>query len=447
MAIVTSAPPGMRDFLPAAVARRRFVMERIREVYRLHGFVPLETPSMERLEVLLGKYGEEGDQLIFRVMKRGEALSRAVEDGGKELADFGLRYDLTVPLARVVAEHASSLPRPFKRYQMQPVWRADRPQRGRLREFYQCDVDFVGSRSLVAEYEVISAVTGALGALGFTDFRVRVNERRILSGLVELLGLPAEQGIAVITVIDKLDKIGLEGVQRELATLGVDAEAWELLASLLKPGVALAEVAAAFAGRSPAGEAGCANLEALFALLELAPLAAGGVDFDLSLARGLSYYTGPIFEIALPDLAGSVGGGGRYDGLIGMFGKEEIPAVGFALGFERIMLIMEERGMFPELAEGADLMVSQLDGAPEALAAVLAFAKLARSAGLSVEVYPEVAKLPKQFKHAESIGAPMVAILGLREAASQTVGLRRMGTGEQVTLPWSEAIATLKGRG
>lgn len=446
MAIVTSAPPGMRDFLPGAVARRRWVMEQIREVYRLHGFVPLETPTMERLDVLLGKYGDEGDQLIFRVMKRGEALTRAVEDGGKELADFGLRYDLTVPLARVVAEHASALPRPFKRYQMQPVWRADRPQRGRLREFYQCDVDFVGSRSLVAEYEVISAVTGALSALGFSDFTVRVNERRVLSGLVELLGLSADRGIAVITVIDKLDKIGLEGVQRELAAIGVTDEAWSLLASLLKPGVTLDEVAATFAGRSPAGEAGCANLSALFALLDQAQLAGGSVVFDLSLARGLSYYTGPIFEIALPDLPGSVGGGGRYDGLIGMFGKEEIPAVGFALGFERIMLIMEERGMFPALTDAPDLMVSQLDGAPAALAAVLAFAKQARVAGLSVEVYPEVAKLPKQFKHAESIGAPVVAILGLREAESGTVGLRRMGTGEQVTLSWPEAIATLRSK-
>lgn len=443
MALVTSAPPGMRDFLPAAVARRRFVLERIREVYRLHGFVPLETPTMERLDVLLGKYGEEGDQLIFRVMKRGEALTRAVSDGGKDLADFGLRYDLTVPLARVVAEHSSTLPRPFKRYQMQPVWRADRPQRGRLREFYQCDVDFVGSRSLVAEYEVISAVTGALSALGFSDFTVRVNERRILSGLVELLGLSADRGIAVITIIDKLDKIGLDGVQRELAAIGVTDDAWSLLASLLKPGVTLAEVASTFAGRSAAGEAGCENLAALFTLLEQAPIAAGRVAFDLSLARGLSYYTGPIFEIALPDLPGSVGGGGRYDGLIGMFGKEEIPAVGFALGFERIMLIMEERGMFPALSSSPDLLISQLDSAPEALAAVLAFAKQARAAGLAVEVYPEVAKLPKQFKHAEAVGAPVVAILGLREAAAQTVGLRRMGTGEQETLSWAEAISKL----
>lgn len=419
-------------------------MERIRSVYRLHGFAPLETPTMERLEVLLGKYGDEGDQLIFRVMKRGEALSRAAEEGGKELADFGLRYDLTVPLARVVAEHASTLPRPFKRYQMQPVWRADRPQRGRLREFYQCDVDFVGSRSLVAEYEVISAVTGALAALGFSDFTVRVNERRILSGLVELLGLSADRGIAVITIIDKLDKIGLDGVRRDLALIGVTDAAWTLLASLLKPGVTLAEVASTFAGRSATGEAGCDNLSALFSLLEQSPIAAGRIAFDLSLARGLSYYTGPIFEIALPDLPGSVGGGGRYDGLIGMFGKEEIPAVGFALGFERIMLIMEERGMFPPLTEAPDLMISQLDSAPEALAAVLAFAKQARATGLSVEIYPEVAKLPKQFKHAEAIGAPVVAILGLREAAAQTVGVRRMGTGEQETLTWAEAIARLR---
>ena len=443
MAIVTSAPPGMRDFLPAAVAKRRYVMERIREVYRLHGFAPVETPTMERLDVLLGKYGDEGDQLIFRVMKRGEALTRAVEEGRGDYADFGLRYDLTVPLARVVAEHGALLPRPFKRYQMQPVWRADRPQRGRLREFYQCDVDFVGSRSLVAEYEVISAVTGALAALGFSDFRIRVNERRILAGLVELLGLPEERGIAVITIIDKLDKIGRDGVQRELASIGVGDDAWALLARLLEPGVSLSSVAETFRGRSAAGEAGCANLEALFQTLSQAPLRAGSVEFDLSLARGLSYYTGPIFEIALPDLPGSVGGGGRYDGLIGMFGKEEIPAVGFALGFERIMLIMEERCMFPELTGAPDLMVAQLDGAPEALAAVLAFAQTARAAGLAVEVYPEVAKLPKQFKHAESIGAPVVAILGLREAQSGTVGLRRMGTGEQTTFEQREAISSL----
>jgi histidyl-tRNA synthetase len=443
MAVVTSPPPGMRDFLPETVARRRLVMDRIRAVYEVHGFMPLETPAMERLDVLLGKYGDEGDQLLFKVMKRGEALDRALADGQGDLADFGLRYDLTVPLARVIAEHHAKLPRLFKRYQMQPVWRADRPQRGRLREFYQCDVDFAGTTSLLAEYEVISAVSGALAALGFDDFVVRVNDRRVLTGVVELLGLAPDRGIAVITIIDKLDKIGRDGVRRELEALGLDARGWSMLEPLLEPGVSLDDAAARFDGLSPSGTAGCETLRQLLAMLDAAPLRAGRVAFDLTLARGLSYYTGPIFEITLPGLAGSVGGGGRYDGLIGMFGGQQIPAVGFALGFERLVLLMEERGLFPPVGLAPDLLVSQLDNAPAAVAAVLTFARQAREQGLKVDVYPEVTKLPRQFKHAESIGARHLAILGLREAEAGTVGIKELG-GVQHELAWTDAIELLR---
>ncbi len=448
MSISTQPPSGMRDFLPAEVRRREYVVARIRDAYERHGFAPLETPAMERVEVLTGKYGDEGEQLMFRVLKRGEKLPD-LQPGVRpaDLVDFALRYDLTVPLARVVAQYANELPRLFRRYQIQPVWRADRPQRGRFREFYQCDVDFVGTTSLMAEVSVIGAVREAMGALGFADFVIRVNDRRVLAGFMELAGVgPGEQG-GVFTAIDKLDKIGADGVRRELAERGIGADGIAALDPLLEAGnddaaATLDGLGARFAGRSSTGADGVASLRALLALLEAEGITLGALRVDPSLARGLSYYTGTIFEVALAGMASSVGGGGRYDGLVGMFRGTPVPAVGFSLGLERLLVLLDERGMLPALPSGATAMVAPLDDAGRA--AGLRFARDARAAGVAVEVFPEDARLGKQLKHAESVGIGHVVLIGSREADAGIVLLKDLATGEQAELEPGEAVARLR---
>lgn len=444
MAVSTKPASGTRDFLPETVRARRHVTDVIRSTYERYGFEPLETPAIERLDVLTGKYGDEGDQLMFKILRRGAKLpALTAETRPSELVDMALRYDLTVPLARVVAAHHGSLPRYFKRYQIQPVWRADRPQRGRFREFYQCDVDFMGTTSLVAEATVISAVSDALGELGFDEFEVVINDRRVLTGLMEVAGVASDLRPAAFVAIDKLDKIGADGVRRELEDAGISSASVEVIDRLvLGDALSLAEVRAAFDGASEAGTLGVEELTALFALLEAAPPSAGTCRFDSSLARGLSYYTGPIFEIRVEGLAGSMGGGGRYDGLIGMFRGTEVPAVGFSLGLERILVVMEERGMLGAAGGGPDVYVAMLDSVA---ATVLQFARQARLAGLSVDVHPEKTKLGKQLAYAEKAGAEWVAILGKREAETGTVALKNLVSGDQRTLTWDEALGELAG--
>ena len=340
---------GMRDFLPDDVRRRDYVIGVVEDVYRRYGFEPLETPALENIETLTGKYGDEGAKLIFKVLRRGEH-----EASGE--TDLALRYDLTVPLARVVAEHRGKLPRFFKRYQIQPVWRADRPARGRFREFYQCDVDAIGSRSPVVEAEVCAAVSDVLGRLGFTDFVIRLNHRGLLRGMLESFGVPAELHDQALVAVDKLDKIGRDGVATELVDArhrarvdrstvgGVHAAAGRGRATPTVQSVNAGrlERAAAHVAGHAGGEAAVANLGEIVRL-SAATSAGPHVLIDPSLARGLSYYTGAIMEIAVPDLAGSLGGGGRYDGLIGMFSGEDLPACGFSLGLERILVVMTER--------------------------------------------------------------------------------------------------------
>ncbi len=449
MAISAKPPAGTRDFLPDAIARRRYVLERIERAYRHHGFVPLETPTMERLEVLNAKYGEEGEGLIFTVLKRRDKLDLAGVDAESplvpQLSDLALRYDLTVPLARVVAAHQQELPKFFKRYQVQPVWRADRPQKGRFREFYQCDVDFVGTRSVVAEATVVRAVIDALSALGFDAFTIRINDRRILTGLLTAAGIEGASHGDVLVAVDKLDKIGADGVIKELVERGVaEVSAKRLLASFL-PGetdeatlTAIADAVAVVDARAPEGVA------PLRQLLEL--LHAGGASVcwkvDPSLARGLSYYTGPIFEIAVEGLNGSMGGGGRYDELVGMFRGQDVPAVGFSLGLERLLVVMEERGMFPDLQSGPDLLIAPLSegewGPAQALATLL------HDQNIVTEVYPETTKIGKMMQYAEQLGCGVVAILGSREAASGEVGLKNLTSGEQLTLPWQDVAQQLR---
>ena len=418
----------MRDFLPQDVRRREYVIGVVEDVYRGYGFQPLETPALENIETLTGKYGEEGNKLIFKVLRRGEH-----ESSGE--TDLALRYDLTVPLARVVAEHRGKLPRFFKRYQIQPVWRADRPARGRFREFYQCDVDAIGSRSMVVETELCAAVADVLQRLGFQDFVIRLNDRRILSGLLDAAGVPADLHGQALVALDKMDKIGPDGVRRELQERGIAADGERVLAAF-SPQATTGDVRRFLEGRDDALAAVDA-LDEVFALSS-ATSAGAHLRFDVSLARGLSYYTGAIMEIMVPDLAGSLGGGGRYDGLIGMFLGENIPACGFSLGLERILVVMGERAMFPPSVEGgaADLLVTLFEG--EDPGEALRLARELRAAGLRVEVYPEPDKLGKQFKYAAAAGIPRVAVLGADERASGVVTIKDMTSGKQKSFPRGE---------
>lgn len=419
----------------------------IERTYQRYGFVPLQTPAFENLPVLLGKYGDEGDRLVFRILRRGEALARVLasdEAGEGELADLGLRYDLTVPLARVVAQHRD-LPRYFRRYQIQPVWRADRPARGRFREFFQCDADIVGAVGRVAEVEVCAAVIDALIALGFAQVTLKVNHRALLSGLIAEAGIAAEAEATALTALDKRDKVGDDGVLAELAGRGIGDEQGRALLSLCtlpdaggEPALAVARLGERLS--TEAGRRGAAELGELFALLGATPAGTHAV-FAPELARGLGYYTGPIFELAVPDLAGSLGGGGRYDGLIGMFGKADIPAVGFSLGLERILLVMEERKMMPAFAAGPDAVVCWMS---QTRAAAIAVAHALRAENLAVEIYPEDHKLKKQLQYASSAAAKAVAIVGEDEAASAEVTLKHLATGDQRRVPQADAAAAIK---
>jgi histidyl-tRNA synthetase len=443
----------MRDFLPLDVLRRRYVTTIIERVYQRYGFEPLETPAIERLETLLGKYGEEGDQLIFRVLKRGEALQRALREGATEntLSDGGLRYDLTVPLARVVAAHRNQLPRIFKRYQIQPVYRADRPAKGRFREFYQCDVDIVGSRSAVTDAEVIGAVSAVLRELGFArqeDFAVRLNHRGVLRGLIQVAGIPEALEGATLVAVDKLDKIGIDGVREELEKRGIAAEASaRLLASLAETPAGNDERLAWLATllqHSEAGSAGVAELRQVLQCTAYGP-AADRVRVDPYLARGLSYYTGPIFEIEFPELGVSAGGGGRYDGLIGMFSGQQIPASGFSLGLERLLLIMEERGMFPErLAGQPQALVTQ--SGREHVGASMALAERLRAAGLRIDLYTDLDRYGVQFQYAERRSIRYALLLGEREIESGVVAVKDLLGGEQVDVPTDALVEWLQAR-
>ncbi|MGE0042035.1 MAG: histidine--tRNA ligase [Vicinamibacterales bacterium] len=432
----TGPARGMRDFLPEDVRRRQYVIGVIADVYQRYGFEPLETPAVENIDTLMGKYGEEGDKLIFKILKRGEAAATGQ-------ADLALRYDLTVPLARVVAEYRAKLPKFFKRYQVQPVWRADRPQKGRFREFYQCDVDAIGSRSVVVETEILAAASDVLARLGFEQFTIRLNHRKALAGMLQASGVPAGQQGEALVALDKLDKIGPDGVRTELASRGITAAAADALVGLFggEPGdneATLARLRAITASHE-AGTEGVADLERILAL-SASTSAAGRLQLDPSLARGLSYYTGAIFEIAVSDLAGSLGGGGRYDNLIGMFLGQDVPACGISLGLERILVVMGERQMFPEGlgASAADVMVTQWSEARAADA--LALAGELRAAGLRVEVYPEADKLGKQLKYASSRAVPFVVVAGDDEHARGEVSVKNLGTGDQVAVA-REAVA------
>ena len=452
----TNPARGTRDFLPADVRKRDYVIGIIKEVYESYGYEPLETPSFENLETLTGKYGEEGNQLIFRILKRGEKLAEAVSsprpqapndtsDQGPgtrdSLADLALRYDLTVPLARVVANRKNDIPKFFKRYQIQPVWRADRPAKGRYREFYQCDVDAIGSSSMVIEAELISAVSEILKRLGFKDFIVRLNRREVLTDILDTAGVPSELHGDALVAIDKLDKIGDEGVAKELADRGISDEASQVLLDIFEQTRRIVGEGKNVNRTIVSNLINIVSNEVLTEIGQVLQFAADApIQIDPSLARGLSYYTGTIMEVNVPDLAGSLAGGGRYDGLIGMFGKEQIPACGFSLGLERILVVMEERGMFPpEIADAAPADVLVTIWNEETIGESLKLANELRSAGVRVTVYPEPDKFGKQMKYADAIQVPYVCILGESEIAAGKVKLKNMKSGEEKLLTTKEA--------
>jgi len=461
MSTKTQPARGMRDFLPADVRRRDYVIGVVREVYERYGFEPLETPAVENIETLMGKYGEEGNQLIFKILKRG-----AGEATGE--ADLALRYDLTVPLARVVAEHRNDLPKFFKRYQIQPVWRADRPARGRFREFYQCDVDSLGSRSMLVEAQLCAAASDALVELGFEHFTIRLNHRQVLAGVLDAAGVETEKHADALVAIDKLDKIGREAVAKEFDERGLTQESGEKLLSFFESLAALEHAAqlvdieniahvsenealnAAMLGRLVefvgGHEAGARGIDELRSIIEYS--AALGhqkhIKIDPALARGLSYYTGAIMEINVPDLAGSLGGGGRYDNLVGMFSNQSVPACGFSLGLERIIVVMSEREMFPDslMIAPADVMIALWS--EDMITDSLALATELRAEKLRVDLYTETDKLGKQFKYASERGIAFVAVIGADEEARGEVALKDLRTGEQNSVARHSLAATVR---
>lgn len=431
----TKPPSGMRDYLPQAVSQRRYVVATIESVFQRYGFLPVETPAIENLSTLLGKYGEEGDQLLYRLLHRGDKLTRALAAPGVEagdLAELGLRYDLTVPLARVVAQYGQQLPRFFKRYQIQPVWRADRPAKGRFREFYQCDVDMTGTTSLISEAEVINAVGSALLALGFVNFSIALNHRMLLRSLIDVADIDPEMEGSALIAIDKLDKIGVEGVQADLVERGITPSSAERLLALTTGTADKDNTQIVHDLRHslplPQAQQALDDLETVFTLTAETPVGPR-LRLTPALARGLSYYTGPIFEILSEDFNGSLGGGGRYDNLVGMFSNKQVPAVGFSLGLERILLLMEERQMFPALQLHAQVMICCLPDTP--LAAVVGLAARLRQAGITVELYPEQTKLGRQLSSADSAHIPYALIMGPDEVEQQTYTLKNLASGEQ----------------
>lgn len=438
MAQKPSIPKGTRDFSPAEMAGRNYIFDTVRTVFKKYGYCPLETPSMENLSTLLGKYGDEGDKLLFKVLNSGDAFAGIAPEllGNSnalslKVCEKGLRYDLTVPFARYVVQHQNEITFPFKRYQIQPVWRADRPQKGRYREFYQCDVDVVGSNSLINELELVQIADEV-----FTKFDVRVcikiNNRKILQGLAEVCGHP-DKLIDITVAIDKIDKIGLEAVKEELKEKGLDDAAVSVIEPVLTMSGTSDEKLALIKGvlaSSEVGLKGIDELETLFGYIKDCPVKQE-VEIDLSLARGLNYYTGAIFEIKALDFEiGSISGGGRYDDLTGIFGLKGVSGVGISFGADRIYDVLKGLDKFPKDAtEGSKVLFTNM-GKDEVKFSLPIISSL-RAAGISCELYPDNTKLKKQFDYADKKQIPYLAIIGGDEVSAGEVNLKNLATGEQ----------------
>jgi len=437
MAQKPSIPKGTRDFGQVEMARRNYIFDTIKGVFQLYGFQQIETPAMENLSTLMGKYGEEGDKLLFRIQNSGEKANLTPEKG--------LRYDLTVPFARYVVQHREEISFPFKRFQIQPVWRADRPQKGRYREFYQCDVDVIGSYSLVGELELVQIVEEVYRRLGI-NVCLHINNRKILAGIAEVIGEP-DKIIDITVAIDKLDKIGVEAVNAELAERGLSAKAIEALQPILhqESGISIQDKIVqlrSFLATSEVGLKGIEELETLFGLIEATGVKLN-IELDLCLARGLNYYTGAIFEVkALDAQIGSITGGGRYDNLTGIFGLPEVSGVGISFGADRIYDVLTELDLFPKALQSATQVLFATFGQDE-LRYALRWAKELRAAGIAVEVYPEATKMKKQMGYADAKQIPFVAIVGGDEMAQNKVMLKNMASGEQQLVSLDELIRTV----
>ena len=423
MAQKPSIPKGTRDFAPAEMAGRNYIFSVVRSVFRKYGYQCIETPSMENLSTLLGKYGEEGDKLLFRIQNSGEKAALAPEKG--------LRYDLTVPFARFVVQHQNEISFPFKRYQIQPVWRADRPQKGRYREFYQCDVDVIGSKSLLNELELVQIVDDVFGQMG-VRVCIKINNRKILAGLAEVSGQP-DKLVDITVAIDKIDKIGLDAVKQELFEKGLSEEAVAVIEPVLTLSGTTQEKLARMRTLLAASETGMKGLEEVGTLFGL--IASAGirqqVELDLSLARGLNYYTGAIFEVKALDFAiGSICGGGRYDDLTGIFGLPNMSGVGISFGADRIFDVLTGLDLFPKDGASSATVLFTNMGDKE-IAYLLPIAAQLRAQGIACEVYPDATKLKKQFEYADRKGIPYLAIVGDQEVADGTVTLKNLATGEQ----------------
>ena len=453
MAQKPSIPKGTRDFSPAEMAGRNYIFDTIRSVFKTYGYAPIETPSMENLSTLLGKYGDEGDKLLFRILNSGDAFSHINYDDYKvegsddlynskalslKVCEKGLRYDLTVPFARFVVQHQNEISFPFKRFQIQPVWRADRPQKGRYREFYQCDVDVIGSKSLLNELELVQMVDRV-----FTLFDVRVcikiNNRKILTGMAEICGFP-EKVVDITVAIDKIDKIGLEAVEAEMIQNGLTQEAVEVIRPVLQLSGTTSEKIAVMrdlmGGKSASGIVsetglkGLDELEELFSLIDAADIS-HEVEIDLSLARGLNYYTGAIFEVKAKDFAiGSICGGGRYDNLTGIFGLPDMSGVGISFGADRIYDVLKGLDKFPsEVTSSTRLLFANMGEAE--LRYLIPVARALRERGIACEIYPESSKLKKQFDYADKKTIPFISINGETEVSESKVNIKNLSTGVQ----------------
>ena len=453
MAQKPSIPKGTRDFGPAEMAGRNYIFDTIRSVFKTYGYAPIETPSMENLTTLLGKYGEEGDKLLFRILNSGDAFSKinydeykveGVEGGynskalSLKVCEKGLRYDLTVPFARFVVQHQNEITFPFKRFQIQPVWRADRPQKGRYREFYQCDVDVIGSTSQLNELELVQIVDRVF-TLFDVNVCVKINNRKVLTGMAEICGFP-EKVVDITVAIDKIDKIGIEAVEAEMAEKGLTAEAVEVIRPILTLSGTTSEKIAVMRslmnGQSASGIVsqtglkGLDELEELFGYIDAAGVKCE-VEIDLSLARGLNYYTGAIFEVKAKDYAiGSICGGGRYDNLTGIFGLPNMSGVGISFGADRIYDVLKGLDKFPSEVTSTTKVLFANMGAEE-LKYLIPVVKSLREAGVACEIYPEQTKLKKQFDYADKKFIPFLSIVGGNEVEAGVINLKNLSTGEQ----------------
>lgn len=444
-----SIPKGTRDFLPVEMARRNYIFDTIRSVFRAFAFEPIETPSLENLSTLMGKYGEEGDKLLFKVLNSGDFMegvdfNQDYHKVAPQICDRGLRYDLTVPFARFVVQHRDQITFPFRRYQLQPVWRADRPQKGRYREFYQCDADMIGSTSLLNELELVQMIDMVFGKLGI-NVCVKINNRKVLAGIAELIGAP-DKLVDITVAIDKLDKIGLDNVRAELAERGLSASQIQALDPVFSLSGAAADkiqqLKALFANVE-VGMKGAEELEELFGYIAAAGLKCE-VELDLTLARGLNYYTGAIFEVKAKDVTiGSICGGGRYDNLTGIFGMPDVSGVGISFGADRIYDVLTELDAFPaDLSQSAQILF--INFGPAEQAACIRVAARLRAEGVSTLIYPEAAKMKKQMDFANRKQIPFVAFIGENEMRDGTVTLKNMSDGSQTTMTVDEMVAALQ---